>query len=256
MKLMPAAVTQAFAPWQARWDKLGLREQLLLLGALAGVGLAALDNAVWQPQSRLQRQLSQRITALEIERDELDRRARKAGVGAGEMAKFEGGLRRRLAETEQRLESARAGITGSEQMLQRLRDLAGEGSGVTLTGLVAEPAEAISLGGATTPSGAAAAAPAPGAGNGTSDAPSSGTLSGAGATVRPAAADAGTLFRLPLKATLEGDYASLHAYLRQLEAQAPALHWRQIDLQAQQWPRLQLKLQVFTLAEQPHWEFR
>lgn len=256
MKLMPAAASKTLAAWHARWDKLGLREQLLVLGATAGVGLAVIDSALWQPQSRLHQQLNQRIAALETERDELDRRARKAGVGAGELAKFEAGLRRRLAETEQRLEAARAGITGSEQMLQRLRHLAGEGSGVTLAGLVAEPAEAITLGAPSVASGNLSATPATAPGNGSVDAPSGGVVPGPGVVARAGGTDPGTLYRLPLKATLEGDYASLHTYLRQLETQAPALHWRQIELQAQQWPRLQLRLQVFTLAEQPHWEFR
>ena len=74
-------------------------------------------------------------------------------------------------------------------------------------------------------------------------------------TVEPAEpVSAGTpaLYRLPVVVTLDGDYAALAGYLRKLES-AGGLRWRSLELQAQSWPTLRLKLKVFTLGEQPSW---
>ena len=64
MKLMPAAASKTFAAWHARWDKLGLREQLLVLGATVGVGRPSSTAPSGSSQSRLHQQLNQRIAAL------------------------------------------------------------------------------------------------------------------------------------------------------------------------------------------------
>lgn len=221
---LPPSLQRLNAAWAAR----AMREQLLMLLAVAALVGLGMDTVWWRPSAADRNRLVDDIARLQGEHDALTRQAEAAARQAVLGAAQERAMRERLDAARQRRLALRSAITPPAAMLQRLRDASGQGSRVTLLALSAAPAEKVDGGGAALAAASAASA---------------------------APADLHHLYRLPVEVTVQGDYGALVDYLARLERDAPALRWRQLDLETQAWPRLRLTLRAFTLAEQGHWAF-
>lgn len=202
------------------WQQRSRREQAVLLLATAALAAATLDTLVARPLAAerarfaVQRRAAEQERAL-LRQDQVLRQARQAALDREEAA-----LRQRIARADAEMAQIRQAVTPPAQMLERLRRISGQGSGLTLAGLAIEPAEPVF---ATAPAASASA---------------------------PARA---TLYRLPVRVTLEGPYGALHDHLHALETDTPGLRWRSVELQSTAWPTLRLTLRVYTLGEQPTW---
>ena len=61
------------------------------------------------------------------------------------------------------------------------------------------------------------------------------------------------IYRHALELTVSGAYLDLYAYLRQLEGLPTRLYWRKADLAAGDYPKVVLRLTVYTLSFDPSW---
>jgi MSHA biogenesis protein MshJ len=61
------------------------------------------------------------------------------------------------------------------------------------------------------------------------------------------------IYRHALELTIRGAYLDLYAYLRQLEGLPTRLYWRKADLAAGDYPKVVLKLTVYTLSFDRSW---
>jgi TolA-binding protein len=258
--------------FQAWWVQRNRREQAVLLLAALVLCLAALDRLAWTPAVAERARLLARMDTGRVQRRTFEQQAALQQLQRAVSQREEAALRQRLARAEQQIVQIRQAVTPPGEMVQRLREISGQDSKVRLVGLVAEPAEPLFKPVPTVAHGAAQsaaerlmaqpaalrAAPRTDGAPDTPAAPAPGTAAPAAAAAASAiakgAARAPTLYRLPVLVTLEGDYTSLHDYLASLEASGTGLRWRSLELQAEHWPTLRLKLRVFTIGEQPTWQ--
>ncbi|MEW5893250.1 MAG: hypothetical protein AB1697_08945 [Pseudomonadota bacterium] len=68
-----------------------------------------------------------------------------------------------------------------------------------------------------------------------------------------AATQAGGLYRHGVELTLEGSYAAFAAYLARLEGLPYGVYWGGLELDATAYPRLTMKLTLYTLSQDKAW---
>lgn len=75
------------------------------------------------------------------------------------------------------------------------------------------------------------------------------------APVIPAEGDAAPQppFMQPLELVVDGDFASISAYLRDLESLPWGLYWRALDIDASGWPRNRARIEIGTLSASTAW---
>jgi hypothetical protein len=248
--------------FQAWWARCNRREQAVLLLAALALCLGALDRLAWSPAVAERGRLQAQLDTDRVQRHTLEQQAALQQLQRAAAQREEAALRQRLARAERQILQIRQSVTPPGEMVQRLREISGQDTAVRLVGLVAEPAEPLFKPAPTAAHGVGAQSTAerlmaqPAALRATPRADGTPDTAPAIAAAVPAAgaAPSSTLYRLPVLVTLEGDYTSLHDYLASLEASGTGLRWRSLELQAEHWPTLRLKLRVFTIGEQPTWQ--
>lgn len=60
-------------------------------------------------------------------------------------------------------------------------------------------------------------------------------------------------FVQPLELVVDGDFASISAYLRDLEALPWGFYWRALDIDASAWPRNRARIEIGTLSASTAW---
>jgi MSHA biogenesis protein MshJ len=78
------------------------------------------------------------------------------------------------------------------------------------------------------------------------------SLASGAADAIPSASDRGP-FLHPVEIVVEGDYASLVAYLRALESLQYRIHWQQLDLTAGDYPVNRVRIVIGALSLSRDW---
>ena len=209
-------------PLVERLDGFSLRERALVFGA----GVALLYVA-WQ--SLLMDPLTVRAKVAEQHLADARRQmtmseqigAVMAHDPAVEAALRNGALAARLAALDSNLNSVAHGYVAPERMTELLRSLLSEQRGLTLVSLANLPVESLSPPSASTP---AAIAPN----------------------------DRGP-FLHPVEMVVEGDYGSVVAYLRALEALPWRIHWQRVELTAGDYPVNRVRIVIGALSLSRYW---
>lgn len=225
-----------------RVDRLNLRERALVFGAavvLAYVG--------WQ--SLLMDPLTARATAAEQRLAEASRRmqAVDAAVANGDprtqaLARRHA-LADRLAQLDDTLRDAASGYVPADRMTEMLRDVLDRQRGLRLVSLRNLPVESLAVAAAATPTAAPDAA--------SNAVPNA--AAGAAPGTQPAADAPQGPFVHPVELVVEGDYASIVAYLQELERLPWRLQWRRLDLQAGEYPSNRVRIEIGTLSLSREW---
>lgn len=205
-----------------RVDTLSLRERGLIFAA--GVTLAYI---AWQ--TLFMDGLNKRTQVAEHQLSEVRQHLAAlaeadAGASANPLiaaAARNAALRRRLDSLDADMQTAARGYVAPEKMIDMLREILAAQHGLTLVSLANLPVESLSQ--------------TPGAAGGT-----------------PAANDRGP-FLHPVEMVVEGDYASVVAYLRALEALPYRIHWQQLELAAGEYPVNRVRIVIGALSLSREW---
>jgi MSHA biogenesis protein MshJ len=201
-----------------RIDRLSLRERALLFA-----GVNVLICIAWQ--SLLMDPLNARAQRAALRINELGGHAEHLAPGATSIdndpalmaVARERSLREHRAGLEQELATVSRGYVPPEQMIELLQQLLDRQNGLRLVSMRNLPVESLS----------------PNKDPGT-------------------AADHGP-FLHPVEMELEGDYASVIAYLQVLERLPWRLHWRQLDLRTEKYPLNRIRIEIGTLSLSRNW---
>jgi MSHA biogenesis protein MshJ len=131
-------------------------------------------------------------------------------------------LQERLTALEAELNSAAQGYVQPERMTEMLRELLAAQQGLKLVSLANLPVESLSQ-----PAGEK-----PGA---------------------PIAIDNRGPFLHPVEMVVQGDYASVVAYLRALEAMPWRIRWQQVELTAGEYPQNRVRIVIGALSLSRYW---
>lgn len=138
------------------------------------------------------------------------------------------GLKRQLAELDTRLASVSDTLVPPQKIPSLLENLIGQSSGLRLLELRTLPVTSVVE-------------------------KKTVAVNGENAKINAAQGVSNSLFKHGVEIRLEGSYQNLAAYLARLE-QAPAkLLWSSASLSAEQYPKLELTLRVFTLSLDRTW---
>jgi len=202
-----------------RIDALSLRERVLIFIAAALVLIAFVHLGFIAPlmekDKRLSRDVARKQAELGVVQAQLQAMARSGEMRPDDAnrTKLEG-LRHRLAQLDARIDGAASRFTSPQRMREVLQQILVRNPRLHLIGLKSLPVERFANSGAGAP--------------------------------RP-------IYRHALELTVSGAYLDLYAYLRQLESLPTRLYWGKADLAAGDYPKVVLKLTVYTLSFDPSW---
>ena len=210
-------------PLVERLDGFSFRERALVFGA----GVALLYVA-WQ--SLLMDPLTARAKVAEQHLADARRQmtmSEQIGAAAAhdpavEAALRNGALAARLAALDSDLNSVAHGYVAPERMTELLRSLLAKQQGLTLVSLANMPVESLS--------------------------PPS-----ASKQVAAIAPDDRGPFLHPVEMVVEGDYGSVVAYLRALEAMPWRIHWQRVELTAGDYPVNRVRIVIGALSLSRYW---
>jgi MSHA biogenesis protein MshJ len=213
-------------------DAKSLRERALVFAALLTFLIAIFYSAFLDPEFAASRRLSQDIAQRQGEiralQDEISKvlQARQQDPDRVNRTRLTG-LKASLEDANARISAEERKFTAPAQMREVIKELLGRNHRIKLVGMKTLPVSLISEERA-----ADAQAPKPAA--------------------KPPAAER-VVFRHSVELTVSGSYLDLLAYIVELEKLPSQLYWGALDLDAAQYPTLQLKLTVFTLSLDRAW---
>jgi MSHA biogenesis protein MshJ len=216
-----------------RIDALSLRERGLVFFSLALVVLALLYSALLRPvmeqQRIVTRSLSQQESQIRVANQQLGTMiiARREDPDAAARRRLDE-LKRRIAETQQALAQRQSTLITADRMAGLLEDLVARNRNLELVDLKSLPPTRIGTGAAA----AAGAKPA---------------------AAVPAGAGEQAFFRHGVEVTVQGGYFDLLEYVRQLERLPTQLLWGRVDLSVGQYPKVTMKLTLYTLSLDRAW---
>jgi MSHA biogenesis protein MshJ len=205
--------------YSERIDALTLRERVLIFIAVALVLVAFVYLGFLAPllekDKRLAREVARRQSELATLQTQLQAMARTSDMRPDEAnrAKLED-LKRQLVQLDGQIGEAASRFTSPRHMRDVLQEMLARNPRLQLVDLKTLPVDLF----------------------GNSDARGP----------RP-------IYRHALELTISGAYLDLYAYLRQLEGLPTRLYWRKADLAAGDYPKVVLKLTVYTLSFDRSW---
>lgn len=225
------------ALWQRyaqRFDALSVRERAMVSAALIVALLALAYTLMLEPELLKSRRMTAtmqqkhaemkafeaQVTTLIASRAQDPDRAERARLAQ---------LSRELAELEARIAAEERKFTAPAQMRAVIGGLLGKSRGVSLVEMKTLPATTIAE---TRPKPAPSAKPP--------------------ARARPPASER-LIYRHGVELTLTGSYLDLLAYVRDLEAMPTQLYWASLELDAADYPKVAMKLVVYTLSLDRAW---
>ena len=234
------------ALWQRyaqRFDALTVRERAMISAALLVALLALAYTLMIEPELIKHRRMSTtmqqkqaelkafeaQVTALIASRAHDPDRAERERLAK---------LNRELAELEARVADEERRFTAPSQMRTVIGGLLARSRGVSLVEMKTLAPTTIAE------SRAAAAKPAPGV-----KPPAAAKPPAAG---KPQPSER-LIYRHGLELTLTGSYLDLLAYVRDLEQLPTQLYWASLELDAAEYPRVAMKLTVYTLSLDRAW---
>jgi MSHA biogenesis protein MshJ len=204
----------------ARFDRLALRERVLVIIAALAVLVGAFHLFVMSSVDVRRRQLSLELAALQSEMDGASKAALAASTAdpIAEQSRRAAELKARLAATDAALASQAAGMIPPQRMTQVLHDVLRREQGVKLVSL-------RYLNTTPLPDEAQGALP-PG-------------------TPRP--------YLHTAEIVVQGSYLDILAYLRALEALPWRFYWRRLELTSTRYPTNEVRLEVGTVSMESQW---
>ncbi len=205
--------------YSERIDALTLRERGLIFIAVALVLIAVVYLGFLAPllekDKRLSREVALRQSELATLQTQLQAMARTSDMRPDEAnrAKLED-LKRQLVQLDGQIGEAASRFTSPRHMRDVLQEMLARNPRLQLVDLKTLPVDLFGNSGARGP--------------------------------RP-------IYRHALELTVSGAYLDLYAYLRQLEGLPTRLYWRKADLAAGDYPKVVLKLTVYTLSFDRSW---
>jgi MSHA biogenesis protein MshJ len=218
-----AAAGARIRPLIERLDALSLRERVLVFGAGVAVVYMAWQALLMDPLAARAKVAEQHLNDARREMTVID----EAGAASAQdpavaaLARNRA-LQERLAGLDGQLRSLAQGYVAPERMPELLRQLLAGQQGLKLVSLVNLPVESLSR--------------APGASTDSVIAPG----------------DRGP-FLHPVEMVVEGDYASVVAYLRTLEALPWRIHWQRVELTAAEYPLNRIRIVIGALSLSRDW---
>jgi MSHA biogenesis protein MshJ len=207
-------------PFIERVDAMTLRERMLVFGGGVAILYVLWHTLLMDPLTVRAKSAEQRLTEARRQITMIDQvGAASAQNPAIAAAMRNRALQERLAALDAELNSVAKGYVAPERMTEMLRALLAEQHGLTLVSLANLPVESLSQ-----PSG-----------------------SKPGASI---AADNRGPFLHPVEMVVEGDYGSVVAYLRAIEAMPWRIRWQQVELTARDYPlnRVRIVIGAFSLS--------
>ena len=249
-----AALAQS--PLTARWrglqrqfDQRTQRERLLLVGAVTAAALL-LGDALWLGPALAQYRSAQtRLKTAQHDMASLQTDARtQQDVGHQQARQQQAELvmwRQRLREGEAQLRSHEDTLVGPDRMVALLEQLLARHGTVKVRAL-------RSLGRSDLLGAAGVAEPSK---TGASAAMASTAASGANTTSTGQSNQSAnpTLYRHGVELVLEGSFADVLQYLRDVEALPQRVLWGSVSLKVEQHPRCVLTLRAYTISRDRHW---
>jgi MSHA biogenesis protein MshJ len=219
-------------------DAKSLRERALVFAALLTFLIAIFYSAFLDPEFATSRRLSQEISQRQGEiralQDEISKvlQARQQDPDRVNRTRL-AGLKASLADADARIAAEERKFTAPAQMREVIKELLARNRGVKLVGMKTLPVSSIPEG-----SGIEVALQ---------------LLQQAAKSVAKPQAVERVVFRHGIELTVSGSYLDLLTYIVELEKLPSQLYWGALDLDASQYPNLQLKLTLFTLSLDRAW---
>ena len=214
-------------PLVERVDALTLRERVIIFGAGVALVYIAWQTLVMAPLAGRARNAEQRLAQIREQTAAID----ELGTAASQDPTVRAALRnnalaQRLTALDGELGAVAKGYVAPERMAELLRALLAEQHGLKLVSLANLPVESLSQP-LSQPGGAQADA--------------------------PLAADDRGPFLHPVEIVVEGDYASVVAYLRAVESLPWRIQWRKLELTAGEYPVNRVRLVIGALSLSRDW---
>lgn len=214
-------------PLVERLDARSLRERALVFGAGVAIVYMAWQALLMDPLTVRAKAAEQHLADVRRQATVLD----QAGAASAQDPAVAAAVRNRalagrLAALETELHALAQGYVAPDRMPELLRELLAGQQGLKLISLANLPVESLSQ----------PALP--------------GTAPGAAASIAPG--DRGP-FLHPVEMVVEGDYASLVAYLRALEALPWRIHWQRVELAAGEYPLNRIRIVIGALSLSSDW---
>jgi len=216
-----------------RIDAMTLRERAIVFGGVATLLLVFayvfFIETEFDKSRRLGREIAQRQGELKALQEQIGKMARMRGDDPDrENRERLARAREQLAAVDGRIQAEERKFTAPAQMRGIVEELVARNKRVRLIDLKTIPATSIAEA-----RQAEAASPAGGA--------------------KPAPAAERLIFRHGLELGVAGSYLDLLGYLQDLERLPTQLYWGNLEIDAAAYPRLKLRLVVYTLSIDPAW---
>lgn len=225
--------------WQryaGRFNALTLRERAMVFAAVMVAAVALGYTLAIEPRLLAQKRLTGAMLQKQSEMKAFEAQVATLVGGRGDEAGR--AERERLARARTELSTLEARIRAEErrftapgQMRRVIEGLLARNRGVTLEEMKTLPVDTIAAGAAP---GAAAAKPA------------------ATPAAKPAAGEA-VIYRHGVELLVSGSYLDLLAYARDLEKLPSQLYWGALAIDAAGYPKVLMKVTVYTLSLDPAW---
>ena len=221
-----AGIGARLAPLLERFDALAVRERGMIFGAAVVVVYFGWQSLLMDPLMARHRQAEQRLADARQHIAAVDQIGAAAAddpqlAAAGRNLALKG----RLAELDGELQTVAQGYVAPERVADMLREILMRQHGLTLLSLANLPVESLS------------------------QAPSA-----RDAGVAPAiSADDRGPFLHPVEMVVEGDYPSVVAYLRALEALPWRVHWQMLELTTGTYPVNRVRIVIGALSLSREW---
>lgn len=221
--------------WQeysAKFDRLSLRERLMVFAAAALVIVYVIYAAAIEPAQQRRQQLAaemqnqrEETAALKAQRERLGADAPDTGLAARRDA-----LARRIEEADARLRVLHKTLVPAQRMNELLQEMLRADAGLQLVSL--RTIETVPL---------------------LPDAPKTTPPAAAAGTAPKRAFAEGNVYKHGVEITLRGGYEQLYNYLARLERSPWSMFWSRARLTTETHPRLTLTLTVYTLSLDKAW---
>jgi MSHA biogenesis protein MshJ len=210
-------------PFIERLDALTLRERVIIFGAGVALVYIAWQWLLMDPLAARARTAEQHLVDARRHMSMMDQIGAAASLNPAVAAVARNrALAERLAALDAELSRVAQGYVAPERMTELLKELLAEQHGLKLHSLANLPVQSLSQ-----------------------------PLSSAPDTA--IAADDRGPFLHPVEMVVEGDYASVVAYLRALEALPWRIHWQQVELTAGEYPVNRVRIVIGALSLSRYW---
>jgi MSHA biogenesis protein MshJ len=212
-------------------DSLSLRERGLVFFSLSLVVFALLYSALIRPVVEQQRIVSRTLSQHESQIRTVNQQlgamlaSRREDPNAANRRRLED-LKRRIADTQRTLAQRQSTLIAADRMAGLLEDLVARNRNLELVALKSLPPTRVGAGPSTVEKAASRAA-----------------------------ADSGErmIYRHGVEVTVQGGYFDLLDYVRQLERLPTQLLWGKVDLAVGEYPKVTMKLTLYTLSLDQAW---